>query len=1170
MNINKQPNHHQSHSFSVNPNDYISFLFSRVTDHFSLPEKREQFLHQAYLSLNLNPNDPKWIKFSDRIAANFGSLEINIFNNLLLFLQENKNQLSQHEIHFIANKCSKDITFLRNVDNFIQRYHSSIKLRTMMRLIYIYNGDFKSIESLLKIHKSEVINNVIFNKNIDNLIPSNLFNPSLLEMMIENPKSLDRVGTVLTSPLFSQIQSIESKRTFLMAAIKNALIFPFHMNLKNRCSSARWNEPNFYKFLLFLSQDHPWRFFTLDSMVQDKIQTLFLKLPGYHDSLATLINNKDFLKLSASAQFTVLHELQKDPNQWSSMSELLSDKQFCDLSPQAQEGVFNIVKLVSWNSIKEKFAINELECLSKAFSRGSIKIPDNQIKFKDMIKTNNFEGIEELIKQDQIQSFQKKILSHSLTLLTELKQYHLRKNPNQPKASDCPYTLTESQMKLHLGNNFKERTAFVDDTSWLKHNLDLFVEKIYSRFNFNLILTHILLYALMITDIISSNSYFILYFIILLSYFRLGLELCFPIPFPFFIERRFGSLKNELLKIFAQERAEPNKIAFYHGASGDRGAFYDLYTQLRFALTMTASINDDAITVLREFDDAFDEALTVDKFKNDVEKRWKKRNARGWYDEPAYYASRAISTNPGLFGNTGDLGECTLHYWQWGNSINRVDHTKILTDLLSRLRGKEVNQNDLKVRVGAYNDLINKMSKLSGGTLLQILIDEDAVDEVSFVTEAGGLPLNIQLDGEPDKTDKPSKLLSLQRKDPDEYAKTLRSNWRSFKKRNHLCKNYFNFFAAQQARVIAHPNVLTNPEKVTINKYDAAIPQTDTSSKTIQKRKELQQLKKQLKEMIREDVLHSIAKGVKLEAGSIANHKGLLPVQRYFQYVMRGVLNEQIEFKIEIETTLEERKKHINKACESLQNKNDILFAQSISELANFESNSPSKSTNPAQSINIPIHSKYSDLKVGALLMAQDYDPESIIELLKGYPELSTLFAGHLSTFGPKKEAHIKKLLQSFDTQKGCLALRGLKINGMDQISFNRLMRLVLVFQGLRMPTDQIVPLTVRYMAKMGFNENEILLSTNLLSCSIFEKYIFISKDQLQQSRAKTEEVLKVHANQCGAPFRHYFILQYLLQSAQAASGPAAKYYKPVPELNGLLLPESQPDLKEWIDEFLV
>lgn len=1147
MNINKETklNLTQSNSFSNSSNNYLSLFFSRVTDSFFLQEKRQQFLGRSYQFLNLNPNDPKWVKFSNRITANFGSLEINIFNNLLSFLQEQKNQLSQKEIDFIVNKCSKDITFLRNVNTFIQGYHASLKLRTMLHLIYIYSGDFKSIESLLNLNKSD---------NIDNVL-------------------LNRIEKALKSLLFRQIQTEENQKTFLMAAIKNESIFPFHMHLKDRCSSARWNETNFYQFLLFLSQDHPWKFFTLDSMVQNKIQTLFLKLPGYHESLATLINNKGFLELSASMQFTVLHELQKNPSQWASISELLSDKQFCELSPLAQKGVFNIAKFISWSSMKEKFVINELEYLLKAFSRGSIAIPGNQIKFKDMVKTNNFEGLEELIKQDQIQSFQKKILSNSLSLLTELKQYHLRKNPNQPKASDSPYTLTESQMKLHLGNRFQEKAAFVDDSSWLKHNLDLFVEKIWSRFNFNTLIANgqLLLVATFISRIYPwrDSIFFIQLAFLLLSYL-IGLEICFPIPFPFFIERRFGSLKNELLKILGQEREDPNKIAFYHGASGDRGAFYELYTQLRFALTMTASSNDDAITVLREFDDAFDEALTVDKFKDDVERRWKKMNNKPWYDHPNYYASRAISTNPGLFGNLGDRGECTLQYWQLGASINKVDHTMILTNLLSRLRGKEINQNDLKLRVSAYNDLINKMAKLSGGTLLQILIDEDAVDEVAFVTEAGGLALNIQPEGDPDKTDRPSKLFKLQKKDPNAYEKTLRSNWRSFKKRNHLCRNYYNFFAAQQARIIAHPNVLTNPEKVTIHKYDAAIPQTDNSSKTIQKRKELQQLKKQLKEMIREDVLHSIANGVKLEAGSIANHKGLLPIQRYFQYVMQGVLNEQVEFKIEIEKTLEGRKKHITKACEALNNKNDILFAQSISELANHErSNSQIKSTNPSSTINTPNHSKYSNLKIGALLMAQDFDPQSIIELLKGYPELSALFAGRVSTFGSTKEAHIKKLLQSFESQKNCLALRGLKINGKDQDSLNRLMRLVIVFQGLRMPSDQIMGLTVRYMAKMGFSKDEILLATNLLSCSIFEKYIFISNDQLQQSRAKTEEVLRVHAEQCGVSFKHYFILQYLLQSVQAASGPAAKFYKPVSELNGLHLPESQPDLKEWIDELL-
>lgn len=1164
LNVNRQ-----SHNFYEKCSNCTSFLFSRVWDVANYAINGQSVLNHYCQSLNLKPSDPKWIKFSSRVATNFGSFEIDILDGFFNLVQGLNGQ-SEDDVLFIANKCAKDVEFLYCLDELIQQYHASVKVSTLVRLVHICNGDLTATEGIIKKHGNLVkIENIIFDKSIDQLILSKLLNPSLLEEMIESPKGLEMVSKVVRSPLFSQIQSRESQRAFLKAAIKNTGIFPFHMNLLDRCGSSRWNESSFYSFLSFLSEDHPWRFFCFDSTVQYKIQSLFLKQASYRNSLAELINNKTFLKLSSSAQFRVLHELQRDPAQWSSILELLSDKEFCGLSLVAQEGVFNLKKIVSWSSMKEKFTLKELESLSKAFCGGSIEIPKNRVKFDEMLKMNKLDGLEELIKQDQIESFQKNALSNSLVLLAELKRYHLVKNPAQAKAGGDSYTLTESQMKLYLGANFKERSAFVDDTSWLKHNLDLFIEKVWSRLNFNIIATLLLLLAVSVTGIISDTSMLILSLVLLIPFFLLGFEVCFPIPFPFFIERRFEGLKNELLKILSQERADSNKIGFYHGANGDRGALYELYTQLRFALTMTSGLNDNAITVLREFDDAFSETLTVDEFKDDVARRWKKTSKLSyWYDHPEYYASRAISTNTGLFGNTGDMGECTLGYWQRDHSVNKVDHKAVLTSLLSRLWGTEINQEDLKVRVGEYNDLIGKMAKLSGGTLLQILIDKESVDELTLVTEAGGLPLSIELNGEDDKTDKPSKVLGLQKKDPDEYEQTLRGNWRSFTKRNHLCRNYFNFFATQQARVITHPSVLTDLEKVTIHKYDATIPETDNSCQTIQKRKELEQLRKQLRKMIREDVMRSLANGVKLEAGTIATHKGLLPVQRYFQYVMEGVFKEQVEFKIDAEKVLEARKKHVIEALKFAGRKDNKKFDKAMEELAQFEqAQAQAKSKRNSPKLGSDVHAKYGDLRVCELLMSKDHEDKTFIEILKGYPELRDLLEGRSSTFGSKNEVYVEKLLKSFDSQRKCLGLDGLEINDRDQMFLSRFMRLILIFQGLRMPKDQVVPLIVRYMAKMGFKEEEILLAVNLLSCDIFEKYIFIANDKLEQSRAKTEEVLKVNAKQCGVAFKTYFILQYILQAVQAKSGVGARYYKPVEELNGLELPESQPDLKKWIGE---
>lgn len=1096
--MNIQSNNKNQYQYCDKLFSNFGFLFSRITDITDLPGSRKRFLDQLCQSLNLSEHDDYSVKLSNRLASKFGSFEFRIFNRILSSLHGIGLEF-QHEVNYIVNKCSKDPNWLYDLDAFIKKHHSSVKLNTLIRLINIYNGDLGAIESLL------------------------------------NSQQLEKIENILNSSLFHQIESLESKRNLFKAGINIEAISTFHFNLMCRCSSTRWNESNFYQFLFFLSENQTWKFFALDPSIQGKIQNLFLNLSSHHNSLSTLINNESFLNLASSTQFKVLHCFQKDPTQCTTLLELISDKQFCALRSNAQEGVFNVIKLISWSGLKNKCTQEQLQSLATSFKNSNIEMPNNRALFQKLLDAFNLEDIKTLIKEDSIQSFQKKVLPNALAILTELKQYHLKKQPQQQNPSDYPYTLTESQMKLYLRNNFQERDKFNDDASWIKSNLDVFVEKVLSRKDILKELLYLLPAILVIFKPDTFFSTLISIFLVSLSMFGFSIS----ISLPFFIERRFGTLKNELLKILMQENAHQDRIVFYHGADGNRGALYEMYTQFRFAFMMATSLNENAITTLREFDDLFDENLTTESFKIDIENRWKKMPQQpSWYDEPNYYASRAISTSPGLFSNLVDIGECTLHYWQYSCSINSIDNISVLKNILSRLYGNGICANDLNTRAKSYNDLINKIAKLSGGTLLQILIGKTSVDEIAFVTEAGGLPLNIQLSeeggNEESKTDKPGILLSLQRQSPDEYERILKNNKINFKKTKHLRKNNFNYFATQQARIIPHPKILADPEKTTINKYDAAIPQTDNSAKTIQKRKELELLRKQLKAMIQEDVLRSAANGNQLEAGSIAGYKGLLPIQRYFQYVVKGVFNEEVEFKT---------------AAEKKVQAQTIQVEKIISDLGPLK------------------ESKFSPSKLGYSLMTEDYDPKNMVKVLKNYPELKTLMNEYASIFGSQKESHIEKLLESFEKQVGALDLKQFKMNKIEQIDFRRLMRLILVFQGLNLPTEKMIPFCTSCMAKMGFSKKDILLSTNLLSCNIFRDYIFIAPEKLQQSRAKTKEVLAIHAKQSGTAFAHYFVLQYLLHTSQVMVRSEARFYKPDPELNGLMLSDAQPDLKIWISE---
>ncbi|OAI50583.1 hypothetical protein AYO37_00175 [Opitutia bacterium SCGC AG-212-L18] len=467
-------------------------------------------------------------------------------------------------VHSVARKCAKDVQFLYKLDQLSTQY-PDIELDAIISLTYMYKGDFKAVSSLLDGAKDS-----------------------------------------------RKINNLTSKSVELL-----------YKNLLTSRHSTRWNEDRIHSFLRFLSTSNPWKFLEFTPAVQYKIQTLFLKLEPQCSPLAQLIINEDFIKLNSSVQLAILHKLYSNSVQWDTMTHILSDAWFQKLSKEEQKGVFNLIKFIPWKSIKVKFTESELKQVSKAFSNDTIKIKENRTEFESMLKTKNFEGLEALIKKDRIESFQKNVLSHSLALLTELKQHHLKKTPAQAKKSKDPYTLTESQMKLYLGDKFKDKSLFKDHASWLKCNLDTFINDVFSKWKISASVALYVVSYLLIKIYSVSDSILLFELLHVIAafaiFFGYGSFTLFSFSFS-----KYEVLKKELFKILEKE----DQFAFYHGAHGDYGVFYEMYTQLRTALTMTACASDNEITVLRDFDDHFSDELTVDKFKNDVERRWKK-NKRG-------------------------------------------------------------------------------------------------------------------------------------------------------------------------------------------------------------------------------------------------------------------------------------------------------------------------------------------------------------------------------------------------------------------------------------------------------------------------------------------------------------------------------------------------------------
>jgi hypothetical protein len=160
---------------------------------------------------------------------------------------------------------------------------------------------------------------------------------------------------------------------------------------------------------------------------------------------------------------------------------------------------------------------------------------------------------------------------------------------------------------------------------------------------------------------------------------------------------------------------------FYHAAASITAVQADLFTQLYFYEHPEAKRSDDEFRFLRFQGESKD--MTVKEFVAG------EMRESGLIDDSGTLGAYLLSVNLAIFGNVGSSTECTWHWFFNSRSVPKPDifETIMKTFGLTNKYNKDII---------ALNDII----EMPEGSILQICIPKDMVDELVYLAWIRGVP----------------------------------------------------------------------------------------------------------------------------------------------------------------------------------------------------------------------------------------------------------------------------------------------------------------------------------------------------------------------------------------------------------------------------------------------
>jgi ADP-ribose pyrophosphatase YjhB (NUDIX family) len=251
---------------------------------------------------------------------------------------------------------------------------------------------------------------------------------------------------------------------------------------------------------------------------------------------------------------------------------------------------------------------------------------------------------------------------------------------------------------------------------------------------------------------------------------------------------------SDILKaVYKNELKKKDWFVFYHAADPSVAFLWDLYTEFRNQLQYTHSTDVRALRGWDEFFKGIEDvsdfitASKIEKLGNDI------NNYAGDYQE------RGLAVNFALFGSYGNQTSSTYELFYDSKSVKPPNIEKLLGAFLVKVGAPFSFKNHIwAIKDKYFPDSTN-------GRLLQIFMNKKALDKVVYLSYPGGKLLSPS---DNNANLKAQSMLELLRNKPKDFMNKITAKAIGDKDLQSL-----------QARIFLKPEIMLNPEMVSITSY---------------------------------------------------------------------------------------------------------------------------------------------------------------------------------------------------------------------------------------------------------------------------------------------------------------------------------------------------------------
>lgn len=289
-------------------------------------------------------------------------------------------------------------------------------------------------------------------------------------------------------------------------------------------------------------------------------------------------------------------------------------------------------------------------------------------------------------------------------------------------------------------------------------------------------------------------------------------------------------LHSLICSILKKEVEKKGSYVMYHGANAAAGFIFDIYTKLQRLILIQAK-NDpvNAIIRLRALDAAFVKISSAEELIKQMNLN-ELKDKETQYNYLPGYQDVGLSIQWFLFGSYKYWFNSTFfRYFLGGESATDVNVEKILRTFFLAIG--ITNEDQLNKMMREYSSIYNVYINKRDGRLMQIFASPDIIDEVAYVGERGGKPLELKMDGDSSLTHLPSKIISKAMYDPHAFEAALKNNRGNFKHQDVSSRGEFTdekdgllYMNSVEGRFHMMPEHMDNPERIQIVNYHSIAP----------------------------------------------------------------------------------------------------------------------------------------------------------------------------------------------------------------------------------------------------------------------------------------------------------------------------------------------------------